>query len=88
MVSRRSVAIFAPALKEVATAINTCASGRADVSQSKIISARTQGPSWVIFGFWPILPVFVHQPNPNPPKEIPVRTFNNLALFGISDYAI
>jgi hypothetical protein len=57
-------------------------------AKATTISARTQALSWAIFGFLPVLPVFVHQPNPNPLKEIPVRTFNNLALFEIPDYAI
>jgi len=32
--------------------------------------------------------LWVLQPNSNPPKEIPMRIFNNLALFKATDYAI
>jgi len=31
--------------------------------------------------------LWVSRPNSNPPKEIPVRTFNNLAFFEAPDYA-
>ena len=32
--------------------------------------------------------LWVLQPNSDPPKEIPVRIFNNLALFKATDYTI
>jgi hypothetical protein len=32
--------------------------------------------------------LWVPRPSFNPPKEIPVRTFNNLALFEAPDYTI